>query len=65
MSAGERARGVGVKRIVQGWEEQDAFTGWRKVMFWQRGELKRAKRRYHKKERRSGQREIREQDHGL
>jgi hypothetical protein len=54
-----------MKRIVQTGEEQDAFTGWRKVLFWQRGELKRAKRRYHKKERRLGQREILEQDHGL
>lgn len=54
-----------MKRIVQAREEQDAFTGWRKVLFWQRGELKRAKRRYHKKERRHGQQEAREQQDKL
>jgi hypothetical protein len=52
---------VNTKRINQTGEEQDAFTGWRKLLFWQRGELRRAKRRYHKKERRQGRREVKEQ----
>lgn len=50
-------------RPVTGWDEQDAFTGWRKVLFWQRGELAKTKRRYHHKERRWGKREIEEHLH--
>jgi hypothetical protein len=49
------------KRIVQSFEENDTFTGWRRVSPWKSGRLRRAKRRYHKKERRWGRREIREQ----
>jgi hypothetical protein len=49
-----------VKRILQSYEEQDAFSGWRKVLFWQPGELRKAKRRYHKKERRQARQEIRD-----
>jgi hypothetical protein len=49
------------RRIVTG-EEQDAYTGWRKVMFWQRGELKKIKRRTHKRERREGKNDIRKED---
>lgn len=49
------------KLPLRGWDEQDAFTGWRKVMFWQRGELKRVKRRHAHRRRRDGKREIREQ----
>lgn len=41
------------RRIISP-EEQDAYTGWRKVMFWQRGELAKVKRRTHKRERREG-----------
>lgn len=48
-------------RPVVGWDEQDAFTGWRRVLSWQRGELRKIKRRYHHKERRWGKREIEEQ----
>jgi len=42
-------------------EEQDAHTGWRHVMFWQRGELRKVKRRSSKRERRQGRAEIRTQ----
>jgi hypothetical protein len=52
---------VATKRILQGFPEQDVFTGWRHVLHWQAGVLRKAKRRYHKKERRSGRREIRDQ----
>jgi hypothetical protein len=52
---------VNIKRVIQGFEEEDAFTGWRRMLFWQRGELARVKRRYHKKERRRGRREVAEQ----
>lgn len=34
-------------------EEWDAFTNWREVVFWQRGELKRVKRRYNKRQRKA------------
>ena len=49
-------------RPIKGWDEQDAYTGWRKVMFWQRGELKKIKRRTHKRERREGKNEIRKEE---
>lgn len=41
-------------RRVVGWYENDAHTGWRHVMFWQRGELKKIKRLTSKRERREG-----------
>lgn len=47
------------RRIVS-MEEQDAYTGWRKVMFWQTGELKKIKRRTHKRERREAKASIAE-----
>lgn len=49
------------KRILRSWEEQDAFTTWRRYMFWQRGELRKAKRRLSKRERRSKRQDIDEQ----
>lgn len=49
------------RRAIRSWEEQDAYTGWRRVMFWQKGELKKIKRRTHKKERREGKAEIKDQ----
>lgn len=49
-------------RPIKGWDEQDAYTGWRKVMFWQKGELKKIKRRTHKRERRESKRDIRKED---
>lgn len=32
-------------------DEWDAFTSWRRGVFWQRGELRRIKRRYAKRQR--------------
>lgn len=49
------------KRAIRGWEQQDAFTGWRRYMFWQRGELRKIKRRASKRERRQKRLEINEQ----
>jgi hypothetical protein len=51
------------RRIVT-WEEQDAYTGWRKVMcYLQRaGKVKAIKRRTHRRERREAKREIRRGD---
>lgn len=46
-------------RQIKGWEEQDAYSGWRRVLFWQRHERKRIKRRTHQRERREGKAEIR------
>lgn len=48
-------------RAIRSTEEQDAYTGWRHVLFWQRHERKRIKRRTHQRERREGKAEIREQ----
>jgi hypothetical protein len=41
-----------MKRACADGDEQDAFTGWRHVMSWQRGELRKIKRRAGKRERR-------------
>lgn len=41
-----------MKRPMKAWEEYDAFTKWRKYLYWQPGELKRIKRRAAKRERR-------------
>lgn len=49
------------RRVMPSWEEQDAYTWWRKVYFWQRGELKKIKRRTHKRERREAHKQIKEQ----
>ena len=40
------------RRVIVGWDEQDAYTGWRRYLFWQRGELRRIKRRTAKRDRR-------------
>lgn len=45
-------------------EEYDAFTGWRKFYFWQRGELRKVKRRMSKRERRTKRDDIGEQGDG-
>lgn len=42
-----------MKRRCVGGDEYDAFTGWRQVLFWQRGELRKIKRRASKRERRT------------
>lgn len=48
-------------RKIANWEEEDAYTGWRKLLFWHRGELMHVKRRTHKRERREGKNEIRQE----
>jgi hypothetical protein len=47
-----------MKRPPADGDEQDAFTGWRHVMFWQRGELRKIKRRASKRERRAAKAAI-------
>lgn len=39
------------ERPLYGWDEQDAFTGWRHSLYWKPGEIKRIKRLAHKKDR--------------
>ncbi len=46
------------RQVGASFEEQDAFTGWRKVMLWQCGEIRKIKRRANKRERRRGRAEI-------
>lgn len=48
------------RRIVTT-EEQDLYTRWRDVLFWQRGERKKIKRRTHKRERREGKAAVDEE----
>lgn len=48
-----------MKRTVKHWIDEDVVSRyWRSVNFWQRGELRKAKRRYNKNERREGKREA-------
>lgn len=48
------------RRIVD-WEEQDAYTGWRRLLIWtsRPGAVKKVKRRTHKRERREARAAIR------
>lgn len=50
------------RRIVTG-EEQDAYTRWRKLLCWTQraGAVKAVKTRTHRRERREGKQEIKEQ----
>ena len=50
-----------IKQIAQAAQEQDALTGWRRLLFWQSTGRRRAKRRYHKTGRRHGRGEVRQQ----
>ena len=43
-------------------DEVDAFGNWRKVNFWQDGELKRIKRKYNKRQRRQWKQDLRRGD---
>jgi hypothetical protein len=49
------------RRPIVSWDQEDAFTGWRRVLHWQKGELRKIKRREAKLERRRGREEIKEQ----
>lgn len=51
------------KRIIKTADEQDAYTGWRKVLIYmgRPGVVKSIKRRTHKRERKEGKQEIRDQ----
>ena len=52
-----------VKRIIKDWEEQDAYTSWRRFYTYLKrpGVVKKIKRRTHRRERREGMAEAREQ----
>lgn len=51
------------KRVIKTADEQDAYTGWRKVLKYMErpGVVKKIKRRTHKRERQEGKHEAREQ----
>lgn len=51
-----------MKRRIVDWDEYDLVTGWRKVVRWQRGEIRKLKRRINKRERQDGKRQAREED---
>ena len=46
------------ERIPLTADEHDAFTRWRKWVFWQRGELKTIKRGYNKRFRKAWKRDV-------
>jgi hypothetical protein len=51
-----------MKRPAHDGTEQDAFSRyWRSVNFWQRGELRKIKRRANRRERRNARAEIQEE----
>lgn len=41
-------------------DEFDAFTGWRRLIFWQRGELRKIKQSSHRRDRRAARRDARQ-----
>ena len=45
----------------KGGDEHDAFTRWRKLLFWQKGELKRIKRAFNKRVRREAKRGVKDE----
>lgn len=47
-----------MKRRCVGGDEYDAFTGWRHVLHWRAGELRKIKRRAAKRERRTAKAAI-------
>lgn len=49
------------RRAIRGDEQDAASRYWRGRVFWQRGELRKIKRRMNKRERREGSRAIEEQ----
>lgn len=44
---------------VNNGEEFDAFTGWRKLMYWKAGELKQIKQQFNRKKRRQDRQQLR------
>jgi len=39
-------------------QEYEAFTGWRKCLFWQKGELKKVKRGFNKRQRKEAKSDL-------
>ncbi len=54
-------------RPICNWDEEDAFTGWRHFLKWQRGERQRIKRMANRRDRRKTREMLRnyEPDEGL
>lgn len=50
---------MGHRGIKKSGDEWDAFTGWRKVIRWKPGQLKKTKRRYNKRVRRLANENLR------
>ena len=50
------------KRKRQGGDEQDAFSPWRSLLHWQRGELRQLKRKANKRERKRAKDETRREE---
>lgn len=41
-------------------DEFDAFSHWRRLTFWRRGELRKIKQRSHRRDRRAARRDVRQ-----
>lgn len=52
-----------IKRIIKDGDEQDIYTGWRRVLCWtsRAGAVKKVKKRTHRRERRDGDKELERQ----
>jgi len=49
------------RRVEHSWDENDAYTRWRRFLHWRPGQIKAIKRRTHRRERRERHEDIREQ----
>lgn len=49
------------RRIDHSWDENDAYTAWRRLLHWRPGQIKAIKRRTHRRERRERAQDIHEQ----
>jgi hypothetical protein len=50
-----------MKRLIKTGDEQDAYTKWRSMFIWRSGEIKKIKKRTHRRERRENKQWINEQ----
>jgi hypothetical protein len=48
------------RRPIVTWDEEDAYTGWRRFLNWRPGVRKSIKRRTHKRERREWKKNLNE-----
>jgi len=57
----KKKRVKAMKRLIKTGDEQDAYTKWRNMFIWRSGEIKKIKKRTHRRERRENKQWINEQ----